>query len=184
MKELDVGTFVAVFQEMLGPWLWVILALAVVATLLLAVVLLRDRGVVPRRLVWAEVAGLGGGVAAVLVMQAVTHSGFRDIGGPIDWVLVALIFAAGAVGATIGAYGLMGLARRAAGGGADCANRVNNGDNPRASPRLLWRIMGIMWNTGTMRSCPWRPPAHAPNDPPSRCRRKRWHRGLELANIA
>lgn len=109
MKELDVGTFVAVFHEMLGPWLWVIAALAVVATLLLAIVLVRDRGIVSRRLVWAEVAGLGGGVAAVLVMQGVTHSGFSDIGGPVDWVLIALIFAAGAAGATIGVYGVMGL---------------------------------------------------------------------------
>ncbi|WP_291295205.1 DUF5368 domain-containing protein [Elioraea sp.] len=114
MKELDIGTFVAVFQEMLGPWLWVIAALAVAATVLLAVVLLRDRGVVSRRLLWAEGAGLVGGVAAVLVMQAVTNSGFRDIGGPIDWVLIALIFAAGAVGATMGVYGLMGMLRRAA----------------------------------------------------------------------
>jgi drug/metabolite transporter (DMT)-like permease len=114
MKDLDIGTLVAVFQEMLGPWLWVLVALAALFTLAFAFVLLRDRGVISSRLVWSEVIGVAGGVAAVLIMQAVTNSGFRDIGGPIDWVLVALIFLAGAAGATIGAYALLGVLRRAA----------------------------------------------------------------------
>jgi len=112
MKDLDVATFIAVFQEMLGPWLWVIVGGSVAATLAFAWVLLRDRGLVSGRLVWSQVVGVAGGVAAVLVMLAVTHSGFRDFGGPIDWVLVALIFAVGAVGATVAAYALMGLVRR------------------------------------------------------------------------
>jgi hypothetical protein len=109
MKDLDIGTFVAVFQEMLGPWLWVGLAAAALATLAFAYVIVRDRGLVPARLVWSEVVAIAGGVAAVLIMQAVTHSGFADIGGPIDWVLVALIFAAGAVGTMVGVYALLGL---------------------------------------------------------------------------
>jgi drug/metabolite transporter (DMT)-like permease len=109
MKDLDIGTLVAVFQEMLGPWLWIGLALAAVATLAFIYVVVRDRGFVPARLVWSEVVAVAGGIAAVLIMQAVTHSGFGDIGGPIDWVLVALIFAAGAVGTTIGVYAALGL---------------------------------------------------------------------------
>ncbi|MCU0985348.1 MAG: DUF5368 domain-containing protein [Acetobacteraceae bacterium] len=114
MKELDIGTLIAVFHEMLGPWLYVAAAAAVIATLAFLWVLVRDRGIVSGRLIWSEVLGIAGGVAAVLVMHAVTNSGFRDIGGPIDWVLTALIFLAGAVGTVVGAYALMGLLRRAA----------------------------------------------------------------------
>jgi hypothetical protein len=114
MKDLDLATLIAVFQEMLGPWLYVVAAAAVLATIAFFWVLLRDRGIVSGRLVWSEVLGLAGGVAAVLIMHAVTSSGFRDIGGPIDWVLTALIFLAGAAGTMVGVYALLGLARRAA----------------------------------------------------------------------
>jgi drug/metabolite transporter (DMT)-like permease len=112
MKELDLLVFLAVFEEMLGTWLWVGLGAALLAAVAFVYVLVRDRGLRPRRLVWSEVVALGGGVAAVLVMQAVTHSGFRDIGGPIDWVLGLAIFVAGALAALVGAYAVLGLARR------------------------------------------------------------------------
>jgi len=109
MKELDLATLVAVLQELLGPWLWAGLAAAVAATAAFLYVLVRDRGLVSARLVWSEVAGLAGGAAAVLILQAVTNSGFGDIGGPIDWVLVGLVFLAGAIGAIVGTYALLGL---------------------------------------------------------------------------
>lgn len=112
MKELDPLVFLAVFEEMLGAWLWVGLTGAAVALLAFLYVLLRDRGFRPRRLVWSEVAAMLGGVAAVLIMQRVTHSGFGDIGGPIDWVVGIAIFAAGAVLALVASYAALGLARR------------------------------------------------------------------------
>ena len=114
MKDLDLATLLAVFQEMLGFALWPLIALAVLVTLVFAVVLLRDRGIRARRLVWSEAAGVVGGVVAVLVMQAITNSGFGDIGGPIDWIVVAGIFLAGAVGTTMAAYAVLGLTRRLA----------------------------------------------------------------------
>lgn len=113
MKELELGTIIAVFQEMLGAWLIVTVALAALAIFAFAWVLIRDRGIVPVRLVWSEVAGVGGGIVAVRIMHAVTHSGLGDIGGPIDWVLTAAIFLLGAAGSTVGTYALMGLVRRA-----------------------------------------------------------------------
>ncbi len=112
MKELDPLVFLAVFEEMLGAWLWVGLAGAAVALAAFLYVLLRDRGFRPRRLVWSEVVAVFGGVAAVLIMQRVTHSGFSDIGGPIDWVLGIAIFATGAVLALVASYAALGLARR------------------------------------------------------------------------
>jgi hypothetical protein len=112
MKELELSVFLAVFEEMLGPWLWIGLAAAAVALIAFVAVLLRDGGIRPRRLVWSEVVAAIGGVAAVLVMQAVTHSGFDDIGGPIDWVLGIAIFAAGALMTLVASYAVLGLARR------------------------------------------------------------------------
>ncbi|MCU0889332.1 MAG: DUF5368 domain-containing protein [Rubritepida sp.] len=109
MKQLDLATLVAVFQEMLGWTLWAIVALAVLATLAFVYVLVRDRGVVARRLVWAEAFGVLGGAAAVMLMFAVTNSGLRDLGGPVDWLLVVGIFAAGLIGSAIGLYALFGL---------------------------------------------------------------------------
>ena len=105
MKELEIGVFVAVFVEMLGPVLfWLLIAAVLVVTLAFVWVLARDRGLDSKRLVRAQVVGVLGGVAAVLFMQWITNSGFRDIGGPIDLLLVALIFVLGAIGAAILAY--------------------------------------------------------------------------------
>lgn len=121
MKELDLATLVAVFQEMLGGALWALIALAALATLVFLYVLVRDRGVVARRLVWAEAFGVLGGVASVMLMFAVTNSGLGDLGGPVDWLLVVGIFATGLVGTVIGLYALFGLfagAPRRAGKGA------------------------------------------------------------------
>lgn len=112
MKELDPLVFLAVFEEMLGVWLWIGLAAAAVTLVAFAYVLLRDRGFCSRRLVWSEVVAVLGGVAAVLIMQRVTHSGFSDIGGPIDWVLGIAIFATGAVLALVASYAALGIARR------------------------------------------------------------------------
>ncbi len=123
MKDLDILVFVAVFQEMLGALLWAGLAAVAVILIGFAWMLLRERGLRMARLAWAELAGLVGGVAAILVMQRVTHSSFADIGGPIDWVLVAVIWLAGFVLATLAGYLVLGLlaARRGAGGTAAAA---------------------------------------------------------------
>lgn len=109
MKELDPLVFWAVFQEMLGSWLWVIIAGAIVATLAFVWVLVREGGIASRRLVWSELAGLAGGVAALTIMFAVTNSRLADLGGPIDWLLAVGIFVASFVGATIGVYALLGV---------------------------------------------------------------------------
>lgn len=110
MKELEIGTLVAVFVEMLGPVLfWLLVAAALVVTLAFVRVLVRDRGMDSRRLVRAQVVGLLGGIVAVLFMQWLTNSGFGDIGGPVDLLLVALIFAGGAIGAMLLAYTLQAV---------------------------------------------------------------------------
>jgi hypothetical protein len=112
MKDLDISVFIAVFQEMLGPLLWVLVGLAVIGVLAFLVVLIRDRGLSSRRLVGAELLGILGGVVALFIMWFVTDSGLSDIGGPIDWVLVAVIWTVGAIGSAILAYAAMGFMGR------------------------------------------------------------------------
>lgn len=109
MKDLDLAVFIAVFQEMLGGvLLWLLVAAALVVTLAFVAVLLRERAISSRRLVWSELVGVVGGCVAVLFMQTITHSGFGDLGGPIDWLLVLMIFAFGAGGATLMGYAVLG----------------------------------------------------------------------------
>ncbi len=104
MKDLDIFVFLSVFQEMLGTLLWVLLALAAVILALFLAVLIRDRGLSYRRFVRAELVGLVGGILAVLFMQQITSSRLSDLGGPVDVMLVALIWIAGAIGTTLVAY--------------------------------------------------------------------------------
>ncbi len=109
MKDLDLWTVVAVFQEMLGWTLWPIVAACVLATLAFLLVLMRDRRVVARRLLYAEAMGVLGGIGAVATMFLVTSSSPADLGGPIDWLLALGIFVAGGVGTVVGFYALIGI---------------------------------------------------------------------------
>jgi uncharacterized membrane protein AbrB (regulator of aidB expression) len=111
MKELDPWVFVAVFQEMLGFWLWIYLIVAVVGTVAFVSLLVRERTVVSRRLVQSELMGLLGGVVALVIMARVSSSGFTDAGGPADWFLIALVYGVGFVVTTVLLYTVMGWMR-------------------------------------------------------------------------
>lgn len=108
MKEMDPMIFLAVFQEMLGPLLWLLLLVAVAGVAAFVVLLVRERKLVSRRLVRAELAGLVGGVLALVIMAKVSSSGFTDAGGPADWFLIALVFGVGLAGTTILVYAITG----------------------------------------------------------------------------
>jgi hypothetical protein len=110
MKELTVSTLLAVFEEMFGFWLfWGLAALAVVVALAFLGVLMRERRIAAGRLLFAELIGIGGGIAAVWFVLFITSSGLSDIGGPIDVIVVLGIWLAGAIGALIAFYALAGL---------------------------------------------------------------------------
>ncbi len=86
MKNYDPWVFLAVFQEMLGPLLW-ILPLLALGTVAGFVWLWRREGrIATRRLVLAELLGLLGGGLALVIMAAASSSGFTDAAGPADWV--------------------------------------------------------------------------------------------------
>lgn len=115
MKDLDPLVLLAVFQEMLGMWLWPLVLALILAPAFFAAVLVRERGFVARRLVASQGAGLVGGVLALVIMVRVSSSGYTDAGGPADWFLIALLFGAGLVAGTVLAYTVAGwwaLSRR------------------------------------------------------------------------
>lgn len=108
MKEMDPMVFLAVFQEMLGFWLWVLVLVGLITAVGFVALLVRERGVVSRRLVQAELLGLLGGGIALVVMAQVSSSGFTDAGGPADWFLIALVYGGGLVATTVLIYTLSG----------------------------------------------------------------------------
>lgn len=108
MKELDLMTFLVVFQEMLGPLLWLLLLLAAGGMVAFLLLLLREKRIVSQRLVRAELLGLAGGALSLILMAKVSSSGFTDAGGPADWFLIALVFGIGLAGTTILTYAIAG----------------------------------------------------------------------------
>ncbi len=112
MKELDPWILLAIMREMLGPLLWVLVGLALLGLGAFTVLLARERRLDARRLVRSQVLGLLGGALALVLMAKVSSSGFTDAGGPIDWILIALVFAAGLIGSAILAYTVMGWCPR------------------------------------------------------------------------
>lgn len=117
MKELDPFVLLAVFQEMLGPLLWVLLCAAALGFAAFLALLWRERRIAARRLLHSQAVGLLGGFAALALMVQVSSSGFMDAGGPIDWLLIVLVFGLGLIGTAIASYtlgGWWGLLRRPA----------------------------------------------------------------------
>lgn len=113
MKDLTFGTLIAVFEEIFGRGVfWAMVAVAGVITLAYFYVLIRDRAVSWRKFLWAQVSMPFGAIAAVLFVQAMTHSGFRDIGGPIDVIVLLMVAVAGAIGLAILVYTLESLLLR------------------------------------------------------------------------
>ncbi|CAD7046616.1 hypothetical protein RHAB21_03700 [Pseudorhizobium halotolerans] len=103
----------AVFQEMFGPVLfWILVLAAIVITLLYLYVLARDRALSMRKFLMAQLSMPIGAVAAVLFVQAVTDSHFRDIGGPVDMIVLLGVAVLGAVGLAILVYTAQSLVRR------------------------------------------------------------------------
>jgi uncharacterized membrane protein YhaH (DUF805 family) len=105
MEELTIGTLLAVFEEMFGRELfWAMVIAAIVAAVLFLIVVVRDGGILAQRFTRAELLAPVGGVLAVAFVWAMTSSGLRDVGGPIDLITLLGVFAAGAGGAIVIAY--------------------------------------------------------------------------------
>ena len=112
MKDLTFTTLIAVFEEIFGRGLfWTMVAAAVLITVAYLYVLIRDRSMSMRKFLLAQLSMPFGAIAAVLFVQVMTHSGFSDIGGPIDLIVLLGVAAVGAVGIAILVYILQSLMR-------------------------------------------------------------------------
>lgn len=112
MQDLTLTTLIAVFEEIFGRTLfWTMMALIALVTLAYLFVLIRDRAVSWRRFLWAQISMPFGAVGAVLFVQKVTSSGFADLGGPIDVIVLLAVAALGAIGAAILVYTAQSLLR-------------------------------------------------------------------------
>ena len=115
MKELTLQTLLAVMEEIFGRSLfWAMVAAAVLVTLAYLYVLIRDREMSMRKFLLAQLSMPVGAVAAVLFVQAMTNSHFRDIGGPMDVIVLLGVAVMGAVGMAILVYTAQSLLRRQA----------------------------------------------------------------------
>ena len=112
MEEFSLMTILAVFEEMFGRGLfWTMVGVAALITLAWLYVLIRDRSMSMRKFLLAQLSMPIGGIAAVWFVMIMTNSGFADIGGPIDWLVLLGVFAAGAVGFAILVYVVQSLLR-------------------------------------------------------------------------
>jgi len=112
MKDLTFGMMIAVFEEMFGRGLfWAMVAAAAVVTALYLYVLIRDRHVSWRKFLWAQLSMPVGAVGAVAFLMAVTDSHLRDIGGPVDVIVLLGVAAVGAVGLAVLVYTVQSLIR-------------------------------------------------------------------------
>lgn len=110
MQELTLSTMLAVFEEVFGRWLfWGMVAAAAIITLLYLIVLIRDRSVSWNKFLLAQLSMPVGAIGAVLFVQRVTSSGFGDIGGPVDVIVLMGIAVLGAVGLAILVYTVQSL---------------------------------------------------------------------------
>lgn len=105
MKELTFETLLAVFEEIFGRGLfWTMVAAAVIVTLAYLYVLIRDRAVSWRKFLLAQLSMPFGAIAAVVFVQMMTNSHLRDIGGPVDVIVLFGVAVMGAVGTAILVY--------------------------------------------------------------------------------
>lgn len=110
MKELTFGTLIAVFEEIFGRGLfWAMVIAAALVTAAYLYVLVRDRSMSMRKFLLAQLSMPFGAVAAVVFVQAMTHSHLRDIGGPVDVIVLLGVAVMGAVGAAILVYTVQSL---------------------------------------------------------------------------
>jgi glucan phosphoethanolaminetransferase (alkaline phosphatase superfamily) len=113
MEELSFETLIAVFEEMFGTFLfWGLVVVAAVITVGYIYVLIRDRAVSWRKFLLAQLSMPVGAVAAIYFVFWVTKSGFADMGGPIDVIVLLGVGLAGAIGAAILVYTVQSMIKQ------------------------------------------------------------------------
>ena len=108
MNDAEFTMLAAVLQEMLGVFFWPLFVATVVLTLLFFLLLIKERQVLSRRLLWAEVCGFFGGWLALWLLALLSSSRFTDAGGPVDWLIICAVYLIGFIGTAILFYTVAG----------------------------------------------------------------------------
>ncbi len=112
MEQLTFETMIAVFEEIFGRGLfWAMVGVAVAVTIAYLYVLVRDREMSMRKFLLAQLSMPFGAVAAVVFVQVMTSSHLRDIGGPVDVIVLLGVAVMGAIGTAILVYTAQSLFR-------------------------------------------------------------------------
>lgn len=112
MKDLTLGTILAVFEEIFGTGLfWAMVAVAAVVTVGYIYVLIRDHSISWRKFLLAQLSMPVGAILAVWFVLLMTSSKLSNLGGPVDIIVFLAIAAGGAVGTAILVYTLQSLLR-------------------------------------------------------------------------
>ena len=105
MKEITIGTVLAVFEEIFGRGLfWVMVGAALLVTVAYIYVLIRDHHISWRKFLLAQVSMPIGALAAIWFVLVMTSSEMSNLGGPVDVIVLLGIAVAGAIGMAILVY--------------------------------------------------------------------------------
>lgn len=108
MSEYQFSMLVSIMEIMLGAFFWPLIIGVVLLTLLFIVLLLKERQVFSRRLLHAQILGIFGGWFALWMMAVLSESRFTDAGGPIDWLVIIVVYILGFFGTAILWYTIAG----------------------------------------------------------------------------
>lgn len=108
MNDYQFSMLVGIMEIMLGVFFWPLIIGVVLITLLFVLLLLKERQVYSRRLLQAQILGIFGGWFALWMMAVLSESGFSDAGGPIDWLVIIVVYILGFFGTAILWYTLAG----------------------------------------------------------------------------
>ena len=112
MKDMTLGTILAVFEEMFGIGLfWTLVAVAALVTVGYVYVLIRDHSISWRKFLLAQLSMPIGAILSVWFVLLVTNSKLTDLGGPVDIIVFLGIAVAGAIGIAILVYTVQSLMR-------------------------------------------------------------------------
>lgn len=110
MKDMTLSTLLAVFEEIFGRGLfWAMVVAAALVTLGYIYVMVRDHAVSWRKFLWAQLSMPLGAVLAIWFLMVMTNSHLRDMGGPVDVIVLLGVAGGGAVGMAVLVYTVQSL---------------------------------------------------------------------------
>lgn len=113
MQQITWENMIAVLEEMFGVGLlWTLITTIIIVTLAYLYVLIRDRAVSMHKFILAQISMPIGAALAIWFVMFSTDSSWRDMGGPIDYIVLIAIALVGAIGCAILVYTVQSLIKK------------------------------------------------------------------------